>query len=90
MMPIKFKPSLAECIETLARREYQKCLRSCLAPTENSQELQEGIELLRLFLESADLKRLRAESERWLSERRDVEFILSLVDGKPETKMIVE
>jgi hypothetical protein len=90
MMPIEFKPSLSECIETLAKREYRESLRSCLASPENSQELQEKVELLRLFLESADFSKLRVECERRLLEGRDVKFTLSLVNGKPEIKMIVE
>lgn len=88
-MPIEFRPSLSECIETLARREYRRSLQSCLTSTENSQGLQTKVELLRLFLESADFSRLRAESEGWLSEGRSVRFILSLQNGKPETRMIV-
>ena len=89
-MSIEFKPSLSECIETLARREYRKNLQSCLASRENSQELQAKVELLRLFLGSADFSKLRAESEGWLSRGRGVRFILSLQDGKPETRIVVE
>ena len=90
MMSIEFKPSLSECIETLAKREYRESLRSCLASTKISKELQEKVELLRLFLESADFSKLRADCERWLLESRGVKFILSLVCGKPEIKIIVE
>ncbi len=81
-MPIEFRPSLSECIETPAGREYWRSLQSCLMSTENSQGLQTKVELLRLFLESADFSRLRAESEGWLSEGRNVRFILSLQNGQ--------
>ena len=87
MLPIEFKPSLSECIETLAKREYEESLRDCLAPTEDSKELQEKIKLPRLFLESADFRQLRAVCERWLSEGKGVKLILRLVNGKPRSQI---
>ena len=88
--PIEFKPSLSECIETLAKREYEESLRACLVSPENSDELQEKIKLLRLFLESANFSQLRAECEKWLSASKGIRVILNLVDENPETKLIVK
>jgi len=90
MEPIEFKPSLSECIETLAKRAHEESLRNCLESTEISKELQERIKLLRLFLESADFSQLRAECERWLSKGRGVKLVLSLMNSKPHIKMVVE
>ena len=90
MMLIEFKPTLSQCVETLAKREYRESLQGYMASTENSKALAEKIELLRLFLETADFSKLRAESEKWLSEGRGVKFILRLENGKPETKLILE
>ena len=90
MLPIEFKPSLAECIETLAKREYEESLRACLVSPENSDELQEKIKLLRLFLESANFSQLRAGCEKQLSKGRGVRVTLNLVDGEPVTQLIVE
>ena len=90
MMPIEFRPTLSQCVETLAKREYRESLQGYMASTENSEALAEKIELLRLFLESADFSKLRAESEKWLSAGRGVKFILRLENGKPETKLILE
>lgn len=90
MLPIEFRPGLDECIETLAKREYEESLRACLASPENSDELQEKIKLLRLFLESADFSQLRAEYERWLSEGKAIKVILSLVDERPEVRLMLE
>ena len=61
-----------------------------MVSTENSKELTEKLELLGLFLESADFTKLRAESEKWLLQGRSVKFILSLENGKPETKLVLE
>ena len=90
MMPIAFRPTLSQCVETLAKREYRESLQGYMASTENSKALAEKIELLRLFLETADFSKLRAESEKWLSEGRGVKFILSSENGKPKTKLILE
>ena len=57
MLPIEFKPSLSECIETL---------------------------------ESTDFRQLRAECEKRLSEGKGARLILRLVNGEPETKLIVK
>jgi len=90
MLPIEFKPSLAECIETLAKREYEESLRNYLESPENNEELQEKIRLLRLFLESTDFRQLRAECEKRLSKGKSAGLILRLVNGEPEIKLIVE
>jgi hypothetical protein len=86
---MEFKPNLAECIETLAKKEYKASLRGLLASTENSRELQEIVELLRAFLESADFSKLRTESEKWLYEGRKVKFILTLESWKPVARLVV-
>jgi wyosine [tRNA(Phe)-imidazoG37] synthetase (radical SAM superfamily) len=49
--------------------------------------LEQKIELLRLFLETADFRQLRAESERHLSEGKIVRFVLTLDKGKPRYEM---
>ena len=90
MLPIEFKPSLSECIETLAKREYEESLRDYLESPENKEELQERIELLRLFLESTDFRQLRAECEKRFSEGTSASLILRLVNGELETKLIVK
>ena len=90
MLPIEFKPGLSEYIETLAKREYEESLRDYLQLPENNEELQEKIELLRLFLESTDFRQLRTECEKRLSEGTSARLILRLVNGEPETKLIVK
>ena len=90
MLPIEFKPSLAACIETLAKREYEESLRNCLLLPESQEELQEKVKLLQLFLESANFSQLRAECEKCLSKGRGVRVTLNLVEGEPVTQLIVE
>ena len=83
---IEIEPELSACIETKAKREYQKTLSELLTKAEDK-KLQERLETLRLFLESTDFKELRREYEGYLAEGRRVKFILRLVRGKPEYEM---
>ncbi len=50
-------------------------------------ELVEKLELLRLFLESADFNKLRSEFEKHLVAGKKVKFILPLEEGKPKYEM---
>ena len=56
MLPIEFEPSFSECIETLAKKEYEESLRNYLESPENNEELQEKMRHPRLFLESTDFR----------------------------------
>ncbi len=83
---IELEPELSTCIETRARGEYQKTFNELLEQDDN-EELQERIELLRLFLESTDFGKLRSEYENYLIEGKRIKFILQLANGKPEYKI---
>ena len=52
-MNIEIEPELSACIETKAKREYQKTLSELLKKGEE-EELRERLEILRLFLEATD------------------------------------
>ena len=58
-----------------------------LAPGQGNKELEEQLEILRLFLERMDFKKLRAESERHITEGRRVVFIVYLDNGVPKYEM---
>ena len=75
-------------MQTQAKREYNKTFSELLNKGEN-EELAGRIELLRLFLESADFKKLRNEYENHLQEGKEVRFKLYLADGQPEYEIIV-
>jgi len=86
MIRIELEPELSACIETKAKREYQKNL-SRLLNKGNNKELQEKSELLRLFLESTDFGKLRSQYEQYLAQGKKVRFILYWQQGKPEYEM---
>jgi hypothetical protein len=82
MTEIKLKPSLSHCVETVAKKEYEKVLGLLLGGKREDRLLDE-LELLRLFLESADLRQLRSRCDELLLAGRQIEFILRSSDGVP-------
>jgi len=73
-------------VETQAKRQYKQILSELLKKGEEG-ELAEKLEILRLFLESADFNKLRSESEKHLTEGRRVKFILYLEKRQPKYEM---
>jgi hypothetical protein len=76
MVMIELVPDLSQCIETVAKREYRNTVQILLSTEAASEEIRERAEILRLFLEAADFKKLRAESERYLIDGRQVRFTI--------------
>ena len=89
MARIELTPTLTHCIETTAKQEFVRSTDEYLKVGEENRELEEKIELLRMFLESTDFRELRAESEKYLTEGKSVRFTLYLEQGKPKYEMIV-
>jgi len=83
---IELEPELDACIETKARREYSRVTSELLEKGEEK-ELAKRLDILRLFLESADFNKLRSESEKHLVAGNKVRFILYLEKGKPKYEM---
>ena len=90
MVQIKLTPTLDLCIEGTARQEYKKGADEYMQRGRKDRKLEEKIELLRMFLETADFRKLRAESERHLIEGKKVRFILTSAKGKPKYEMKYE
>jgi hypothetical protein len=87
---IELIPTLELCIEGTARQEFKKSADEYMQSGRNDRKLEEKIELLRTFLETADFRKLRAESEKHLIEGKKVRFILTWEKGKPEYEMKCE
>jgi len=90
MVWIELIPTLTHCVETTAKREFSRGLDEYLQKDEDDEELGARTELLRLFLESADFRELRRQSEKHLVEGRTVRFTLSLEAGQPRYEMTVD
>ncbi len=74
-MEVTLEPSLSHCIETVAKTRYENVL-SLLLGGKQEDSLLDELELLRLFLESADLRHLRSRCEESLLAGKRVEVIL--------------
>jgi len=86
MVNIELEPELDACVETQAKRHYEKIQRELLKGGKGG-ELAEKLEILQLFLESADFSKLRSESEKHLLEGKRVKFILYLDKEKIQYEM---
>ncbi len=89
MLQIEVVPDLSHCIETVAKREYESTLKQLLGAVEVNKELEEKAEILRLFLETMDFKKLRAGSEKWLVGGKTVKFVIYAEGGVPKYVMQV-
>ena len=76
MVQIELIPDLSHCIETIAKREYQNLVTSYLQAGTSDSEFEDKVQLLRTFLESADFRKLRKESEEYMLRGQNVKFIL--------------
>jgi hypothetical protein len=74
MLKIALVPDLSHCIETIARRKHADLAQILLGSEAGNIEMEEKLEILRLFLETADFRKLRSESERQLIGGKDVRF----------------
>jgi hypothetical protein len=73
---IELFPSLDHCIESAAREEFWKLVDEYTESGGRQRELEERIELLKTFLESMDFKKLRSQSEKYLTEGHKVKFVI--------------
>ena len=89
MYCIELFPSLSHCIETVAKEEYWDSVNKYMESGQENKELEQRIELLKIFLESMDFKKLRSESESYLIEGKTVKFIIHREQDKPSYEMVV-
>lgn len=89
MLKVELIPELDHCIETVAKKEHASVLKQLLARGERNRELEEKLEILRIFLESMDFKQLRSAYERQLMEGKRVRYVVYLDNGVPKYEMHV-
>lgn len=87
---IELIPTASHCIETTAKREYWKSVDEYLKKANEDKRLEERIELLKAFLETADFSMLRQQSEKHIIDGKQVTFKLSMKYGKPWYEMTLE
>ena len=79
-----------KCLKCLAEHELNNCLMLLLREEGEDEETQQRFEALLSFLKSPDSKRLRDESERYLSEGKQVSLMINYKSGKPEYKLKID
>lgn len=96
MEPIDLDPRYStntvpgHCVKCLAEHELNSCLLELLKGEGNDEELIWRFETLTSFLKSPDLQKLRTESEKYLSEGKEVSIRLYYVDGEPRYELNVK
>jgi len=88
MVEMELIPDLSHCIETVARREHDNLVKSYFQAGRGDAEFEEKVELLRSFLESADFKKLRRESEGYLLNGENIKFILYREEGEARYRLV--
>jgi len=78
------------CLKCLAEEELNKCLIGLLRVEGNDKELAQRFEMIVSFLKSPESQKLRDDSERYLSEGKEVSVRIYFADGKPEYELTVK
>jgi hypothetical protein len=77
-----------KCIKCLAEQKYGDCLRELLKG-KSGEDIERVYEALVSFLTSSELERLRDESEKYLSEGKQVTVKIYLAGGEPKYELKV-
>ncbi len=85
---IELTPDLSHCIETVAKKEYEGLIRNFMRTGKTDSEFEGKMELLRAFLESADFRKLRQQSEEYLVKGQKVKFVLYNEEGKAKYRLV--
>lgn len=83
-MELTLEPDLSHCIETVAKAQYERVLAILLRADDVDRSLEKELELLRLFLESADFGTLRSRCDDFLLAGKRVRVHLTSTEGVPE------
>jgi hypothetical protein len=81
MLKVEMVPDLENCIETVARKKHAELSQALLKNEESDPGTERKVEILGHFLETADFKQLRAESEKMLIEGKNVRFLVYFDNG---------
>ena len=78
------------CVKCLAEQKLNNCLLELLRGKGEDKEIVQRFETLVSFLKSPESQKLRAESERYLSEGKEVTVRIHFVDGQPRYDLKVK
>jgi hypothetical protein len=75
------------CIKCLAEEKLFYCMRSLFKDEKDSLKLQQKYQILLSFLESPELQKLCDETERYLSEGKEVRVRITLENGRSQYEL---
>ena len=78
------------CVKCLAEDKYGDCLRELLQGGLDNEELRTKYQALLSLLTSPELESLRAETERHLSDGKDVKVLIHLEKGQPKYEIKID
>ena len=81
MIRLKLYPDLEHCIETVAKNAHLELQQQILNEPCPAQDLKTRLFLLQEFLNRADFRKLRAQSEQLMLNGEKVEFIIRREKG---------
>ncbi len=89
MEPIELEPKYSgkeisgKCLKCLAEQKLNTCLRELLISETDNPASQQQYEALVAFLKSPESEKLRIESEKYLSDGKQVVLKISYKDSQP-------
>ena len=87
MYRIELIPDSSHCIETVAKKEYENLKHIFLRNSSCDQDFETKFELLRMFLEQSDFRKLRKESDDYLQKKQKIKFVIYQEQGKLKYKI---
>jgi len=96
MEPIELEPKYSgyniagKCLKCLAEQKLDICLRELLISEDNEHISQQKYEALQNFLRSPESEKLRAESELYLSEGKQVILKISYEYDQPKYEIKIQ
>jgi hypothetical protein len=78
------------CIKCLAEEKLFSCMRELFADETDISKLQQRYELLYAFLESSELQKLCDETEKCLSEGKEVNVRIYLENDRPKYELKIK
>ena len=79
-----------KCIKCLGEQELNQCLMQLLSDEGAGKDVLRKYKSLVTFLQSPESHKLRAESERYLSDGKEVTVKIYFIDGKPKYELIIK
>ena len=78
------------CIKCLAEEKLFSCMREIFDDEKDSTKLQQKYKILYSFLQSPDLQKLCDETERYMSEGKEINVRVYLEAGKPKYELKIK